>query len=90
MMLGQSARTSGYNLDPILSTLGISRSTWYYYQNRMISLEHRYSHLRPILDKIINLHPEYGHRRIKAELQRSHDLVVNHKVIFSKLFSTNS
>jgi len=84
-MYGDIAIEDGYNLETILSSLDLSKSTWYYHHGDKVSFEEKYSHLRPILEDIINVHPEYGYRRIKAELQTSHGLVVNHKLILKLL-----
>ncbi len=79
------AREDGYQLATALSAMDLPSSTWYYHRNEKVDYEQKYSHLKPLLEEIIDEHPGYGYRRIKVELEREHGLKVNHKVILRLL-----
>lgn len=68
-----------YDLNRVLNISRLSKSTWYYAQNKQ-GYEERYSHLREPLMEIAIKHPEYGYRRTTSELV-DRDFVVNHKVV---------
>lgn len=57
-----------YTLTVALSAAELPKSTWYYHQKYKVSLDEKYAHLRPILEKIARQHPEYGYRRTQKEL----------------------
>ncbi len=57
-----------YSLTVALSAAELPKSTWYYHQKHKVSLDEKYAHLRPILEKIARQHPEYGYRRTQKEL----------------------
>ena len=87
----KEAVNAGYKLARALSVFELASSTWYYHQNDRIAYTERHAYLRPILEGIIQKHPSYGYRRIKVELERQHNLTINHKVILKllKLWNLN-
>jgi len=70
-----------HGLNVSLKAAGLPKSTYYYHQNEKVDYEEKYSHLKPILDEIIDENPDYGRPKIKTELQESCGMTVNHKVI---------
>jgi putative transposase len=69
-----------HGLGPVLSVLGLARSTWYYQPKRQGYAE-RHAALRSPLEKIARRHPEYGYRRTAAELRSRLRRPVNQKVV---------
>lgn len=69
-----------YGLAPVLTVLGLARSTWYYQPKRLTYAE-RHAALRSPLEKIAHAHPEYGYRRTTAELRSRLQRPVNQKVV---------
>ena len=80
MVLVKSVQDT-YGLNLALDAVGLSKSTWYYHQKQKVDYERKYSHLRPVLEKIVREHPEYGVPRIMPELRDEYDVAVNHKVV---------
>ncbi len=76
-----SACERGTALEPALSAVDLSRSSWYYHKNYKVRYEEKYEWLRPILEEIITDHSDYGVPRIWRELRRTYGHRVNHKVI---------
>lgn len=70
-----------HGLNPVLSTLDLPKSTWYYHQNQKVSYQEKYAHVHPLLEDIAQKHPDYGYRRTTKELREEYDSVINHKVI---------
>lgn len=68
-----------YGLNLVLEAIQLSKSTWYYAQQRQ-TYKDKYAHLRKPLIKIAKAHPEYGIDRTTAELHDS-GIHINHKVI---------
>lgn len=68
-----------YGLNHVLEAMHLSKSTWYYAQDRQ-RYEDKYAHVKKQLITIAKAHPEYGIGRTTAEL---HDrgIHINHKVI---------
>lgn len=68
-----------YGLNHVLEAMHLSKSTWYYAQDRQ-QYEDKYAHVKKQLITIAKAHPEYGIGRTTAEL---HDrgIHINHKVI---------
>lgn len=64
-----------------LEVVELPRSTWYYHRNQKISYEEKYTHIKPLLEKIALQHPSYGIVRIDKELRENYNKIVNHKVI---------
>ena len=75
------AHQEEYGLNRSLALIGLSKSSWYYNQNKKVALEDKYAYLRPILEEIALTHPQYGYRRVGHELKREQDQVINHKVL---------
>lgn len=67
MVFVESVRDE-YTLTVALSAAELPKSTWYYHQKHKVSLDEKYAHLRPILEKIARQHPEYGYRRTQKGL----------------------
>ena len=76
-----SARDQGIALEPALSAVELSRSSWYYHRNYKVSYESKYEWLRPIVEEIVTEHADYGVPRIWRELRQTYGRRVNHKVI---------
>jgi putative transposase len=74
-----------YGLNMVLEAIDLPKSTWYYRKKNKQSYEEKYSHLKPIIEKIIGEHPEYGYPRIKVELEEEYKKVINHKVLLKLL-----
>ncbi len=70
-----------WGLQPALAAVGLARATWYYYQCRRGGYAEKYRHLRRPLEAIARVHPEYGYRRVTAELQATWGHDINHKVV---------
>lgn len=70
-----------WGLRPALETVGLARTTWYYYQRRPRHYAERYGHLRRPLEAIARAHPEYGYRRVTVELRATWGHTLNHKVV---------
>jgi hypothetical protein len=51
-----------------LEMLNFSKGTWDYHENEKVIKEEKYAHLKEPLHEIVEEHPEYGGRKIKAEL----------------------
>ena len=75
------AHQEEYGLNRSLALIGLSKSSWYYNQNKKVALADKYAYLRPVLEKIALTHPEYGYRRVGHELKRENGQVINHKVL---------
>ena len=75
------AHQEEYGLNRSLALIGLSKSSWYYNQNKKVALADKYAYLRPVLEEIALTHPEYGYRRVGHELNREHGQVINHKVL---------
>lgn len=69
-----------YGVRAAVEVLGLSRSTWYYQAGRR-SYAEKYAHLRGPLERIATVHPEYGYRRVTAELSDGLGHRTNHKVV---------
>lgn len=65
----------------MLSALELPKSTWYYWGDEKESLEEKYASVRPLINDVIDEFPEYGRPRITQELQETHGLDINHKVV---------
>jgi len=70
-----------WGLRPALAAVGLARATWYYSQCRRGGYAEKYRHLRKPLEAIARVHPEYGYRRVTAELQATWGPGLNHKVV---------
>jgi len=70
-----------HGLAPVLASLELPRSTWYYHQRQRVSYSQKYRHLRPLLEAIARRSPEYGYRRTTVELREAYRRLVNHKVV---------
>lgn len=70
-----------YGLNLALAAIDLPKSTWYYHQKRKVAYEEKYAYLFPILDEIVQDHPEYGVPRIMPELREEYHINVNHKVV---------
>ena len=64
-----------------LDTVGLPRTTWYYYQRRRQDYAAKYRHLQRPLEAIARAHPEYGYRRATVELRATWGHDINHKVV---------
>ena len=64
-----------------LAAVGLARATWYYYQCRRRGYAEKYRYLRRTLETIARVHPEYGYRRVTAELRTTWGHDINHKVV---------
>lgn len=53
----------------------------YYWEDEKESLEEKYASVRPLINDVIDEFPEYGRPRITQELQETHGLDINHKVV---------
>jgi len=69
-----------YSLAAALSAVELSKATWYYQQQR-VGYADKYAPLRPVVEEVVRQHPEYGIRRVTAELHERYPAVVNHKVV---------
>ena len=73
--------TGANGLPPVLASLELPRSTWYYHQGTRVSYSQKYRHLREPLEAIARRHPEYGYRRTTVELREASGHVINRKVV---------
>src|SRR5439155_11331584 len=69
-----------YGLTAALAAVELPKSTWYL-QQRGVSYADKHAALRPLVEQVVQEHPEYGIRRITAELQERHEQRVNRKVV---------
>jgi transposase InsO family protein len=69
-----------FGVQPALDVLGLARSTWSYQAGRE-SYAEKYAQLRAPLEQIATVHPEYGYRRVAAELRETLGHPVNGKVV---------
>ncbi len=72
--------TDKYSLAAALSAVELSKATWYY-QHKRVGYAGKYAHLRPVVEEVVRQHPEYGIRRVTAELHERYPALVNHKVV---------
>ena len=63
----QNAQTYGLNVT--LDSIGLPKSTWYYWKNKKVDYEEKYAHLRAPLIDILRENPSYGYRRIEPDLK---------------------
>jgi putative transposase len=70
-----------YPLTVALSVAELPKSTWYYHQRYKVSVDEKYAHLRPILEKIAREHPEYGYRRTQKELAEAYGYVHSKELV---------
>lgn len=70
-----------HGLAPVLASLELPRSTWYYHQRQRVSYSQKYRHLREPLEAIARRSPEYGYRRTAVELRETYGHRVNRKVV---------
>lgn len=70
-----------WGLRPALDSVGLARATWYFYRRRRRDYAEKYWHLRRPLEAIARAHPEYGYRRVTAELRAAWGYYINHKVV---------
>lgn len=68
-----------FGLNQVLKVLGLSKSTWYYWQNQKLDLEAKYQFLRKDLKKAVEDNPAYGYRKLQVELKQVYGHLVNHK-----------
>ena len=78
--LARSAQAA-HGLAPVLASLDLPRSTWYYHQRRRVSYAQKHRYLRAPLEAIARRSPEYGYRRTTVELRHAYQWPVNHKVV---------
>lgn len=71
-------RGKDHGLNRSLRALGVSKSTWYRHKKRP-KVSQKDEELKAKVLKVVEEHPAYGYRRIKAELAARWGLVVNHK-----------
>lgn len=71
----------------MLSVLELPKTTWSYRENEKEELEDKYASVKPLIEDVIDKYPEYGRPRITEELQQTHWLDINHKVV-GKLLRT--
>lgn len=57
-----------YGLNTTLNAIGLPKSTWYYWKNKKVDYEQKYSHLHQPLIAALNDNPAYGYRRVEPEL----------------------
>lgn len=74
-----------HGLNRTLETIGLPRSTWYYWKTEKRTYQQKYSQLKSLIEKIIDQYPDYGYRKIKVELEETYGQVVNHKVLLRLL-----
>jgi putative transposase len=70
-----------HGLNQALKALSLTKSTWYYWQQKKQGLREKYSHLKDDLLAVAKDHPEYGYRRATAELRDKYGLKINHKLV---------
>jgi len=58
-----------FTVNRICKLTGISKTTYYASCNPVDRFQAKYEHIRKFVEKIIRIHPAYGIRRIKAELE---------------------
>jgi len=63
----QNAETYGLNVT--LDTIGLPKSTWYYWKNKKVDYEEKYGHLREPLIDVLTENPAYGYRRVEPDLK---------------------
>lgn len=68
-----------YGLNRVLLALRLSKGAWHYACHRS-SFDERHATLRKAMRRAVRRHPEYGYRRLHAEVVAK-GLVVNHKVV---------
>lgn len=68
-----------YGLAAALAAVELPKATWYYQQR--VGYPDKYAALRPVVEGVVRQHPEYGIRRVTAELHERYPQVVNHKVV---------
>lgn len=76
-MFTRSMVTKGqFGVNRICRLTGISKTTYYQAQNPIDKFEKKYLNIKAYAEKVINAHPAYGIKRIKAELEDKHHLQV--------------
>lgn len=58
-----------FGVNRIVKLLGISKATYYYAKNPVERFEKKYLNIKDFIEMVIEAHPAYGIRRIKAELE---------------------
>jgi len=58
-----------YGLNVTLDTIGLPKSTWYYWKNNKVDYKEKYGYLREPLIEMLNDNPAYGYRRVEPELK---------------------
>lgn len=76
-----SGAREAHGLAPALRAAGLSPSTWYYHTRTRVAYDEKYAHLELPLKAIAEAHPEYGYRRVSAELRETYGHRVNRKVV---------
>jgi len=73
----------GFNL--CLDVLDFEKGNWDYHNNKSVIKEEKYEHLEEPLDQIVEEHPEYGGRKIKAELEEEYGHKHGRELIYELL-----
>ncbi len=76
-------------INAVCRLLGISKKTFYACRGRPDLLKLRHETLRQMILEVVEMHPSFGYRRIKAVLEERYATRVNHKLL-KKLLSTLS
>ncbi len=61
-----------HGLNRALEAIDLAKGTWAYHKNKKVDKQEKYNHLKTPLNDIVEENPEYGGRKIRAELQREH------------------
>ena len=72
------AHRQRYGLNACLRAVGLSKGTWHYRRHRKSQAE-RDAALKAEIVSVIEAHPDYGERRIHAELVERTERPINHK-----------
>jgi putative transposase len=70
-----------FGLNQTLRTVGLQKSTWYYYQKQKVDLEKKYLFLKEDLRQAVKSNPAYGYRKLKVELNEVYGHLLNHKLL---------
>jgi transposase InsO family protein len=68
--------TGQFGVNRICKLTGLSKATYYAARNPVDRLKEKYEHIKISVEKVIEAHPQYGIRRIKAELEDTHGVNV--------------
>lgn len=65
-----------FGVNRICKLTGLSKATYYAARNPIDRMKEKYQHIKKHTEKVIKAHPQYGIRRIKAELEDTYQVIV--------------